>query len=415
MREHAEVSQKGWVRGDPVGQGSTSFSWCDAGTIRIDSKSRWPSSKKLDRREVPVSQQIDLRKLAEASGPDRCFLSVFLNAGSDVRWFERRVKDLRELLEPSGDERTNLDHTAEMVRRHLDGKAPKSGSVAIFACWLSDFFDVVALPVELEEKVILDSSPYVRPLAEYADEYETFCIVLLDHKKAKVYLVAGADISHIDSARGDIKNHVRKGGWSQQRYERRRDKQIHHYCEEISQTLERLAGEEHFDRLLIAGDKVLINELQVHLSTSMKQRVAAAAPLRAGLGEQALLTELFPAFVEGERRAERRLYETIREECFHGGRAATGAAAVLAALGEGRVARLLVDRELHLEGYRCRDCELLDSGLPDRCPECGGEVFEVELVNEMVELATKTGGDVEFSDSIGGLTHWGGVAALLRY
>lgn len=27
-----------------------------------------------------MDQQIDLRKLAEASGPDRCFLSVFIKA-----------------------------------------------------------------------------------------------------------------------------------------------------------------------------------------------------------------------------------------------------------------------------------------------------------------------------------------------
>ncbi len=362
-----------------------------------------------------MSKDIDLRSLADTSGPDRCFLSIYLNAGSDRRWLDRRLDEYRKLLEPDGDERENFDHTAEMVRGYLEKNSPKTGSLAVFACWLNDFLEAHALPIEITERVILDSSPYVRPLAEYLDEYETFCIVFLDHKKAKVYLVAGADISHIDSARGDIKNHVRKGGWSQQRYERRRDKQIHHYCEDISQILETLANEEPFDRLLIAGDKVLIKELQEHLTPRMKQRVAAAEPLEAGLTEGELLDELLPAFMEGEREAERRLFEEIREECFHGGRAATGRDAVLDALRQGRVDHVLVDRDLHLQGFRCRTCELLGVELPERCPACGGQVFEVELVNELVELAAQTSADVEFSDPIEGLTHWGGIAALLRY
>jgi hypothetical protein len=33
----------------------------------------------------------------------------------------------------------------------------------------------------------------------------------------------------------------------------------------------------------------------------------------------------------------------------------------------------------------------------------------------MIELAAKTGAVAEFSDPIEGLTHWGGVAALLRF
>ena len=116
-----------------------------------------------------------------------------------------------------------------------------------------------------------------------------------------------------------------------------------------------------------------------------------------------------------ERREERQLFETIRDECFREGRAATGLAPVLASLKEGRVNDLLLDRELKLKGFRCRRCELLGDGIPSGCPRCEGEIFEVDLVNEMVELAAQTGAETEFADPIEGLTLWGGVAALLRY
>ncbi len=362
-----------------------------------------------------MTQGIDLRRLADASGPDRTFISLYLNPSSTWRQLERTLAEYRDLLDAGGDERNAFDRTVAMIRDRLGEKTPKRGSVAVFACWLSDFYEAHELVVEIPERVILDSSPYVRPLAEYLDEWETFCIVTLDHRVAGIYLVAGADISQVDKARGDIKNHVRKGGWSQQRYERRRDKQILHYCREISERLESLYREERFDRLLIAGDRTLIKELQGHLSPAMTARVAAAEPLQAGLSERELFQALAPAFVSGERAAEHSLFESIREERFHGGRSATGASDTLEALEHGRVDQLLVDRQLEHAGRRCRSCEHLMQGAPAQCTACDGEVFEVDLVNEMVELATKTGARVEFADPMEGLTLWGGVAALLRY
>lgn len=363
-----------------------------------------------------MTESIDLRRLADISGPDRTFISLYLNSKSTWKQVERTLDEYRSLLDADGDERQALDRTIALIRERQGEKMPAKGSVAIFACWLSDFYEKHELSLELAERVVLDSSPYVRPLAEFLDEWETFCIVTLDHKAAGIYVVDGADIDHVDRARGDIKNHVRKGGWSQQRYERRRDKQILHYCREISERLEALHREEHFDRLLIAGDKTLIKELQGHLTPAMQARVAAAEPLKAGLSEQELLEAMRPAFFDGERDAERELFETIREERFHGGRAATGASATLTALAEGRVDQLLVERALDHAGARCRSCEQLMQGKPERCTHCGGAgVFSVDLVNEMVELATKTGARVEFADPIEGLTKWGGVAALLRY
>jgi peptide chain release factor subunit 1 len=362
-----------------------------------------------------VRQEIDLRELAEESGPDRCFISLYLNKHSSWRGIERKFTEFRNLIDQTDDERENFDRTIELIRERLKSKPPKSGSLAVFACWLNDFYREFSLSVEIKERVVLDSSPYVRPLAEYLDEYETFCVTLLSHRGAKIFLVAGAAISQVDSARGDIKNHVRKGGWSQQRYERRRDKQVHNFCREIKKCLDDLERQEAFDELIIAGDKVLVKELESYLSPRMKLKLAATQPVRAGLSDQELLDQVYSSFTQEERREEKQLYEQIREECFRGGRAATGPTEVLAGLREGRVNHLLVDRDLEIKGFRCRACEFLGHGLPELCPDCDGEVFAIDLVNEMVELAAKTGGKTEFADTIEGLTSWGGIAALLRY
>jgi len=59
--------------------------------------------------------------------------------------------------------------------------------------------------------------------------------------------------------KGKEKNHVKVGGWSQQRYERRRDKEIHHYSDEIVNRLKELNTEKAFDRIVLVGGKEILN------------------------------------------------------------------------------------------------------------------------------------------------------------
>ena len=82
----------------------------------------------------------------------------------------------------------------------------------------------------------------------------------------------------------------------------------------------------------------------------------------------------------------------------------------------GRIEEILVTRDVEIDGVRCRACENLAHGVPDTCYVCGSsDLFKVDLVNELVELAAQTSAHVEFADAFEGLTEVGGVAGLLRY
>ena len=101
---------------------------------------------------------------------------------------------------------------------------------------------------------------------------------------------------------------------------------------------------------------------------------------------------------------------------FHGLLGAAGIDEVLGAAREGRVERMIVDRTFKPEGRRCRECERLEAGAPKKCGGCASEsLFEVDLVNEIVEMLEQTGATVDFADPIPSLTEAGGIAALLRY
>ena len=81
-----------------------------------------------------------------------------------------------------------------------------------------------------------------------------------------------------------------------------------------------------------------------------------------------------------------------------------------------RVEKIAVTRDAKLPGIRCRDCENLFTGALEKCKACGSaDVFPVDLVNELIELAALTSAEADSVDPIPGLSQAGEVAALLRY
>jgi predicted RNase H-like nuclease (RuvC/YqgF family) len=59
---------------------------------------------------------------------------------------------------------------------------------------------------------------------------------------------------------------VKVGGWSQQRYARRRDKQMHHYAKEVGQVLEDLMRTGNFSRVVPLGSRETMREIEDVLS-----------------------------------------------------------------------------------------------------------------------------------------------------
>ena len=361
---------------------------------------------------------VDLRQLAELTSPDRAFLSVYLAGPRSVEGLEKRFRQLRAALKgggPEADEREYFDENARMVRDHLKKDPFESGSLALFACWALDYFQAVPLPVPVEDLVWIDSSPYIRPLAELRDEYENVAVVVADNAKARVYLVSSAVAADEEVLKGDIKNHVKKGGWSQKRYERRRDKELLHYAREIAAALDRLHHEKAFRRIVMVGGKEVLRIIHEELPQALR-RIVAEKAVDLKKGEGAVNEDIMDVFTEQERQSERDLWEQVRSEYLRGGLGVVGVETVLEALRRGQADAVVVDRGFRPEGRRCRECEHLDAGAVEACSACGSDsVFEVDLVNEIAELCELTGARIDFTDPIDTLTEAGRIAAHLRY
>lgn len=363
-------------------------------------------------------KDIHLEKLSEISTPERSCLTLFLSGPKSLEFLDKKFEEARSVLktgrEAEKDEQVHFDENVKAVRKYLDQHPLQSGSLCLISCWILNFFQAFSLEKPVKDLLWIDSSPYIRPLAELQDEFENVAVVIADNEKARVFLLSAETHESEEVIKGNIKNHVRKGGWSQQRYERRRDKQLLLYAKEIAGAVSDLYRTEIFRRVVLVGGKeilqILYDQLPAHL-----QEMTNKKAIDLHQGEDSINKDIMTLFTEQERTSEQDLWEKIRAEYLRGGLGTVGPERVLAAALAGQVEAMVVQRDLELKGQRCRNCECL-APAGEKCPECGSDsVFEVDLVNEIVELVEKSGGTVDFTESIDTLDQAGGIAALLRY
>ncbi len=360
-------------------------------------------------------QNIDLRELAGMSGAERAFVTLYLSGADGLNKLHDREQKVRGLLEDQPEELEHFTESLRMIREALDDSPPKGG-MAIFASWALDFLAGYALDVPPPDLLWVDSSPYLRPLAQLQYQYRSFLVVVADADAARVHLVAAAEPTEVERIRGDVKNHVKKGGWSQKRYQRRRANEMLLYAKEVADVVTRVADEEAITRIVLLGGQEATDEIASALPDRLQECIVGRKGVEVGGGDDALFETAEEMAQEYARDEQRSLWERVRGEALGNGLAAFGPGAVLAAAQQGRVETMLVTRDAKVAGMRCRECETLAFAKPQQCPACkSNSVFAVDLVNELVELLASSSATAEFVEPIASLQEAGDVAALLRY
>jgi peptide subunit release factor 1 (eRF1) len=361
-------------------------------------------------------QNIDLRELAALSGNGRDFVSVYFQGRDGLDRLKARERNLRTMLEDSPDELEHFDLSMQMIREVLEENPTRAEGVCVFACALLDFVRGYPISMPLPNEIHVGPAPYIRPLAELQDEHQTFAVLACSNRATRIYLVTNEAVDSQERVRGGVKNHVRKGGWSQMRYSRRRSNQLLQYAKEVASALEELVRAHRLERIVLLGSAETMNEIEEALAPTVAEKVVGKERFDLHQGEDAVLEEAYELYFAEEREEEQRYWERIHNEYKRNGLAAVGPTEVLDALRQGRVETLLITRDAQIRGVQCRECEHVVHGVPQTCQQCGSDsIFEIDLLEALTRHAKLTGAHVEFSDEIPGLTRVKHAAALLRY
>ncbi|NNJ25260.1 Vms1/Ankzf1 family peptidyl-tRNA hydrolase [Alienimonas chondri] len=361
---------------------------------------------------------LDLSELALLEGPPRSFLTFYFAGETGPGDLNNRARAARRLIEHDEPEHlAAFDAALAGLEALIERESLEDGAgYCLMSCPEANVEYGYKLTVPPETSFRAARGPNLRPLAEFQDEYEPFLLVAADNDGTRILQIAGAVAGGEDTVKGGVKNRVKKGGWSQQRYARRRKGQLKRYAGEVAERLAELIREDGLDRIVLLGSQETCQQIEEELPEHLRDKVIADEGFDLHAAEDELVEEGLRLFQKEERREEKALWKQIQNEALSGGLGAIGVDDVLTALQTGRVDELAVDHDVTIDGSRCEQCTTAFAEVHETCPLCDSDqVAPIKLVEELVRLAEQTDADVEFTQDVEGLTKNGGVAALLRW
>jgi peptide chain release factor subunit 1 len=287
----------------------------------------------------------------------------------------------------------------------------------VFASAAASLLHVYRIGIEPVRTMVLDTSPFLLPLAKMRDDHTDYGVLLLDSKEARLFCVRSDVPEEMNHLSTDLMNKHKKGGWSQMRFNRLRKGAIKSFLSEVVEDVQESCIHHKTRGLVIAGPGDAKNQLVEMLPSEMKKKVLGIVDLSIDTPEKNIVEVGDEITLEDERARSMERAEELRAEIRKGGLAVQGVEATRDALSAGRASVLVLLKNASIPGWICERCQILEARKrpPETCPTCGGPTSPVNVVEELYELAERTGAEVEFVEEDACLASSEGVGALLRY
>lgn len=331
----------------------------------------------------------ELAKLAETK---RAILSVYLDLsnGWDAakHFIDKESARLLPLL--SKEEKDYFETSISFLFDALKKKKAVGFNYpgfAFFADLGANFVREVELTEPPEPLVAIDEEPIIHPLAWQLEKFEPVGIIMIDAACARILIVAGEKMEDLDGMCENIHHLTKAGGWSQMRYQRRRDKQILHFAKDIMAEAVNRFKAANIKRIIIAGRGRMITALEQEFPKDWDNKVIAKIPWDLDAPDKEFIPKIRPILEATERNHEKNLLEKLVAELKRGGLAVNGLDQTKGALERGQVDSVLISQAL-----------------------------DFKIAEKLTNLAEATGAYVEFIPKDNEvLNNLGYVGAILRY
>jgi peptide chain release factor subunit 1 len=354
----------------------------------------------------------DVKELSEVYDSENrdSFISLYLDMdGLDNKFVVRRKNTCKSVLKEDKELSDNFEKTMQMIEEHLNKSGREKGQqgLVMFASDIHDFFRAYKLAMPVENLLVVDTSPYIRPLARLVDEYEAFGLVLLDSHRAKIYVVSSGKVGYKKKKAKDIINKHKKGGMSQARFQRLRKGAINHFLKDVAEDVEKLFSTDEVVKIIIAGSgnaKIMFKNI---LPPPIKSKIVDIIDMDFDEAEDRLVSKAEEIVLEDEKETSEINVSRLSAEILRNGLAVHGLKETMEAVINGQIELLLVSKGYKIRGWICEKCQAVDSGVKGRCPYCGSRTSGVDVIEEIIEI--------EFVGDNPILAELGGVGGLLRF
>jgi peptide chain release factor subunit 1 len=372
-------------------------------------------------------------------------VSLYLNTQPDEHGREReRVepfvrKELGERVRSyplRSAERESLEKDQRRIEGYIrDELRPSANGLALFACAGADLFEAVQVEAPIQEnQLFVADRPHLYPLARLNDQYPRYAVLVVDTHSARLFVFGTGRRLGEQQVESPKTNRTAVGGWSQARYQRHVDNIHLHHAKEVVDVLDRVVRDEGIDRVVVAGDEVIVPLLREQLPPALASKVVDVLRLDIRTPERDVLERTLETLREHDARDDRERVGRLLDAYRAGGLAVVGVEATRTALEIGQVDELVitatpvaiaVEATGHGPEPLARAAAAAAEGgagavataaTPVAAPEdASPEQVALAVADELVTKARQTSAAVTFIEDPALLADVGGVGAFLRY
>ena len=366
-----------------------------------------------------------LAELARLAPAPRPVVSVYLN----TRWTDESQRErvriflknhLRDARTARHDRPADEDLDwidAQGQRIIAQAAFPDASGVALFAGG-DGLREVLPLRAAFEDAFVVNSTPFLRPLVDSAEEAVPALVVFVDGVSARLVALTPTGPGEEVALEHEVPGRHSTGGWAalaQSRYTRHIEVHRDQHYQATAAAVVALVERHGLGRIVLSGEARAVAVFREHLPTPLDARVGGVVPGARYESTAVIATRAAELLAHIDQQDDANAVDRQLDAAAKGGRAVAGVAPTLEAVNKNAVQHLYLVRTFEQPGAVCEACAALQPPVLGRCLFCGGDTRTAELGEAMVGRVLASGGEVSMVERHAGLTGRDGVGAILRY
>jgi len=368
----------------------------------------------------------ELKEIASIQKGDAYFVSLYLNVdpifnkrGDYTVHLKNMLKNTVESLDRAIYKRVKGD--LERIDTYvLTNKRMFKKGLALLSSAEHAFWKEYHLGVPVKNELIIDKTPYTKPLMDILHNYQGYAVLLVEKDSARIFLIhLGEIVEYSEVHTPDIPGKHKKGGWfalSQSSYERHINYLVRLHLKDVLEKLDPFLSKEYIGRLILGGSDEAVSMVKGMLLKQLFGKVIGTIKIEMFAKSDEVLKKVQHVVSAYEKKQREETVDALITQAMKNMNAVLGLEDVLHALQEQRVRKLVFIKDLRQSGFSCATCGFLTIQKADPCPYCKGKMEMVDYIVDLAgEKAIQQGALVVVIRENKKLTEAGGIGAFLRF
>jgi len=368
----------------------------------------------------------DLKEIAGIQSNSSYFVSLYLNVspvfnqkGDYVIHLKNMIKDAADKTEKAVYKKIKND--LEKIESFVIGsKREFKKGLGIISSSEKSFWQKYHIAVPFKNEIIIDKTPYIKPLVDILDNYKRYAVILVDKESARLFLVHLGEIEEYGEVHTpDVPGKHKMGGWfslSGHKFERHINYHVSLHLKDVIKKLDAFLADEQIDRIVLGGPADAVSMVKGMFSKPISEKIVGFFNAEMFANVNDIHERVKSVINEYEKNLEKATISALLTTASKGENAVIGLENVLNALQERRVMKLLFLRDYKDSGYACIKCKYLTIQNVSSCPYCKGNMEDINYIIDLAaQKAIEDGAAVEVVSENVDLTGAGKIGAFLRF